>query len=172
MPCVLTTGFAEQCEDGLGGIQAGEFLVGRLDEIDTYTVVAGEVTALTQVAATDFYRYWMKKETANAVITTTVENGNQISEAVITAMIQKLSNIKNTEFKLLAGKPNVIIYKDNNGVYFIAGLEKGADLNSRVAQTGATMNDSNGYTLTFTARSGNAPYSIDSTVVGGLSIAV
>jgi hypothetical protein len=167
MPCVLTTGFAEQCEDGLGGIQAGEFLVGRLDEVTASTVVAGDVTAIT---AGTFYRYWMKKETANAVITTTVENGNQISEAVITAMIQKLSNTKNTEFKLLAGKPNVIIYKDNNGVYFIAGLEKGADLNSRVAQTGATMNDSNGYTLTFTARSGNAPYTIDALVVAGLTI--
>ena len=167
MPCVLTTGFTEQCEDGLGGIQAGEFLVGRLDEVTASTVVAGDVTAIT---AGTFYRYWMKKETANAVITTTVENGNQISEAVITAMIQKLSNTKNTEFKLLAGKPNVIIYKDNNGVYFIAGLEKGADLNSRVAQTGATMNDSNGYTLTFTARSGNAPYTIDALIVGGLTI--
>lgn len=167
MPCVLTTGFLEECEDGLGGIQAGEFLVGRLDEVTASIVVAGDVTAIT---AGTFYRYWMKKETANAVITTTVENGNQISEAVITAMIQKLSNTKNTEFKLLAGKPNVIIYKDNNGVYFIAGLEKGADLNSRVAQTGATMNDSNGYTLTFTARSGNAPYTIDSLVVGGLTI--
>jgi hypothetical protein len=167
MPCVLTTGFAEQCEDGLGGIQAGEFLVGRLDEVTASTVVAGDVTAIT---AGTFYRYWMKKETANAVITTTVENGNQISEAVITAMIQKLSNTKNTEFKLLAGKPNVIIYKDNNGVYFIAGLEKGADLNSRVAQTGATMNDSNGYTLTFTARSGNAPYTIDASVVDLLTI--
>lgn len=167
MPCILTTGFTEQCEDGLGGIQAGEFLVGRLDEVTASTVVAGDVTAIT---AGTFYRYWMKKETANAVITTTVENGNQISEAVITAMIQKLSNTKNTEFKLLAGKPNVIIYKDNNGVYFIAGLEKGADLNSRVAQTGATMNDSNGYTLTFTARSGNAPYTIDALVVAGLTI--
>jgi hypothetical protein len=167
MPCVLTTGFAEQCEDGLGGIQAGEFLIGRLDEVTASTVVDGDVTAIT---AGTFYRYWMKKETANAVITTTVENGNQISEAVITAMIQKLSNTKNTEFKLLAGKPNVIIYKDNNGVYFIAGLEKGADLNSRVAQTGTTMNDSNGYTLTFTARSGNAPYTIDALVVAGLTI--
>ena len=167
MPCVLTTGFAEECEDGLGGIQAGEFLVGRLDEVTEFVVAAGDVTSIT---AGTFYRYWMKKETANSVITTTVENGNQISEAVITAMIQKLSNTKNTEFKLLAGKPNVIIYKDNNGVYFIAGLEKGADLNSRVAQTGATMNDSNGYTLTFTARSGNAPYTIDALVVGGLTI--
>ena len=167
MPCVLTTGFAEQCEDGLGGIQAGEFLVGRLDEVTDFVVASGDVTSIT---AGTFYRYWMKKETANAVITTTVENGNQISEAVITAMIQKLSNTKNTEFKLLAGKPNVIIYKDNNGVYFIAGLEKGADLNSRVAQTGATMNDSNGYTLTFTARSGNAPYTIDALVVAGLTI--
>ena len=62
MACVLTTGFAEECDDSLGGIKAGQFLIGQLDTVDTSTVVAGEVTVLTQVLATNFYRYWMKKQ--------------------------------------------------------------------------------------------------------------
>ena len=47
MPCVLTTSFLEECSDSLGGIQAGEFLVGRLDEVTASIVVAGEVTSIT-----------------------------------------------------------------------------------------------------------------------------
>ena len=173
MACVLTTGFAEECDDSLGGIKAGQFLIGQLDTVDTSTVVAGEVTVLTQVALTDFYRYWMKKETANAVATSTKDpmTGTFVTETVITAMIQKLTAAKNVEFKLLAGKPLVIIYQDQTGIWHCAGLTNGAELLSQVAQTGQTLNEQNGYTLTFTAREGHKPFTVDPLVVAGLSIA-
>jgi len=172
MACVLTAGMAEECDDSLGGIKAGQFLIGQLDTVDASTVVAGEVTVLTQVALTNFYRYWMKKETANAVVTSTKDpmTGTFVSETVVTAMIQKLTAAKNVEFKLLAGKPLVIIYQDQNGVWSCAGLTNGAELLSQAAQTGQTLNDQNGYTLTFTAREGHLPYTVDPTVVAGLTI--
>jgi hypothetical protein len=56
-------------------------------------------------------------------------------------------------------------------LYWAIGYDKGADLNGTVGQTGATMNEMNGYTLTFTARSGNAPYEVDPLVIAALSIA-
>lgn len=172
MACVLTAGMAEECDDSLGGIKAGQFLIGQLDTVETSTVVAGEVTVLTQVALTNFYRYWMKKETANAVVTSTKDpmTGTFVSETVVTAMIQKLTAAKNVEFKLLAGKPLVIIYQDQNGVWSCAGLTNGAELLSQTAQTGQTLNDQNGYTLTFTAREGHLPYTVDPTVIDGLTI--
>ncbi len=71
MACVLTQGFVEECDDSLGGIKAGQFLITQLESIDTFTVVAGEITAITQVVATNFFRYTMKKETANAISTGT-----------------------------------------------------------------------------------------------------
>ena len=172
MACVLTQGFAEECDDSLGGIKAGQFLVGQLDTISSFGVVAGEVTVLTQVAATNFYRYWMKKETGSAVATFTKDPlaGTGVSETVIIAMLQKISKEKNTEFKLLTGKPNVIIYQDENGTWSCAGLDRGAELLTMVAQTGQTLNEQNGYTLTFTDRNGELPYTVDPTVVAGLTI--
>ena len=173
MSCVLTTGFTEECEDGLGGIEQGEFLLTQFTDIDaTATVItAGEITTLTQVALTNFYRYYMKKEAANFVTTMSKENGNQIYETVVTLPMMKMSAAKFVEFKLVAGKPNVIIVKDNNGLYWAIGIDKGADLNGATGQTGTAMNDANGHTLTFTARSGNAPYTVDPAVVAGLTIA-
>jgi len=173
MACVLTSGFAEECDDSLGGIKAGQFLVGQLDTVSASTVVAGEVTAITQVALTNFYRYYMKKETANAVITTTKDplTGTTVSETVVTAMLQKMTAAKNVEFKLLAGKPLVLIYQDQNGLWWTVGITNGAELLSQAAQTGQTLNEQNGYTLTFTAREGHLPYTVDPLVVAGLDIA-
>ena len=172
MACILTTGFAQECDDSIGGIKAGQFLVGQLDTISASTVVSGQVTVITQVALTNFYRYWMKKETANAVTTTTKDplTGTTVSETVVTAIIQKMTAAKNVEFKLVAGKPLVLIYQDQNGLWWATGVTNGAELLSQVAQTGQTMNEQNGYTLTFTAREGHLPYTVDPTVVAGLDI--
>ena len=172
MACILTTGFAQECDDSIGGIKAGQFLVGQLDTISASTVVSGQVTVITQVALTNFYRYWMKKETANAVTTTTKDplTGTTVSETVVTAIIQKMTAAKNVEFKLVAGKPLVLIYQDQNGLWWATGVTNGAELLSQIAQTGQTMNEQNGYTLTFTAREGHLPYTVDPTVVAGLDI--
>lgn len=173
MACVLTTGFTEECDDALGGIKAGEFLVGQLDTVSAFTVVAGEVTVLTQVALTNFYRYWMKKETAMAVSTGTKDPlaGTFVVETVVTAIIQKLTKEKNVELKLVAGKPVVILYQDNEGTWHCAGIDNGGELLAPVSQTGQTMNDQNGYTLPFTVREGHFPYTVDATVVAGMTIA-
>ena len=171
MACVPTAGFAEECEDGLGGVKLGSLLITGLSDIDASTVVSGEVTVLSQVALSNFYNYNIKKESTNFVTTMTKENGNQVYETVVTVSLLKMSAAKNVEFRLVSSSPTVIILQDENGLYWCIGLEKGADLNSNVSQTGATMNEMNGYTLTFTARSGNAPYTVDPTVVAGLNVA-
>lgn len=172
MACVPTQGFTEECDDGIGGVERGIFYITPIADIDATatTIVAGEITVLTQVALKEFFTYYMKKETANFITTMVKENGNQVYETVVTLPMQKMSALKFVEFKLVAGTPAVIITKDNNGLYWAIGLEKGADLTGSVSGTGTTMNDLNGHTLTFTARSGNAPYTVDATVVAGLTI--
>jgi hypothetical protein len=173
MACVPTAGFAEECEDGLGGVVQDSFLITGLSDIDksTSVIAAGEITTLSQVALTNFYRYGIKKESANFVTTMTKENGNQVYETVVTVSLLKLSSAKNVELKLVSSSPTLIIVQDENGIYWAIGYDKGADLNGTVGQTGATMNEMNGYTLTFTARSGNAPYEVDPLVIAGLDIA-
>ena len=46
-------------------------------------------------------------------------------------------------------RPHVII-KDNNGNYFLAGIEHGMDVSGGTIVTGGAMGDLSGYTLTLT----------------------
>lgn len=173
MACVLTTGFSDECDDSAGGVKKDSVLIAQLDDIDAFTVTAGEITVLDQVAATNFYRYAVRKEIANAVSTGTKDpiQGTTVIETVFTTTLHKLSAAKNEEIKLLTGKPCVIIYQDQNDVYHCTGITNGAELLAPVSQTGVSMNDMNGYTLAFTAREKNFPYTVDPTVVAGLTIA-
>lgn len=169
MACVLTQGFSEECDDILGGVKAGQFLIGQLSDVTASTVVDGEVTVLT---AGTFYRYWQKKETATAIATRTKEgNGSAVTETIVTTYLQRITKEKNTELKLVMGKPNVLIYQDNEGTWHCAGLDTGADLLNAVSSIEAGFNGKNGYDLSFTAREKNFPYTVDATVVAGLTIA-
>jgi hypothetical protein len=56
------------------------------------------------------------------------------------------------ELKLMAyGRPNVIV-EDNNGNFFLAGLENGCDVTGGTIVTGGAMGDLSGYTLTLTGQ--------------------
>ena len=67
MACTLTKGFALDCADNIGGIE--EILITNLENVSAFTVLAGEITAITQVALTDFYRYELEQEDADALTT-------------------------------------------------------------------------------------------------------
>ncbi len=173
--CPLTQGFLYECDDSIGGIKQGSILIASWVNITANTVVAGEVTALTQEAATSFYRYEIKKNIAGAV---TTENhdpllGTTFEETVLSFMMNKLSNTKNVELKLLTSNPVVIIYQDQNDIYHIMGLDNGAEKmgGTNGSQTGVLVGEQNGYQLGFTSQEKNYPYTVDSTVVSGLTIA-
>ena len=172
--CLLTQGFGETCDDGLGGIEAGEFLIAQKESITGSTISGGEITAIVQAGGTSFFRYFMKKEMADALATGTKDSqtGALVYETIINGIFNKITKEKNTEFKLLAAKPLVIIYKDaSDGLFHGAGFEKGVELLTQTGGTGKELNTQNGYNLNFTDRSGNYPFIVDPAVVTGLVIA-
>lgn len=174
-PCPLTQGFTYECDNSAGGIKQGSILISAWQNVTANTIVAGEVTALTQEAATSFYRYEVKKNIGNAV---TTENhdpvmGTTFEETVMSFTLNKLSNTKNVELKLLTANPVIIIYQDLNDVYHVMGLDTGAEKmgGTNGSQTGQAFGDQNGYQLAFTSQEKNYPYTVDSTVISGLTIA-
>ena len=175
MSCPLTQSFDYECDDSIGGIKNGTIKITQTENIDSFTVTAGEVTALTQVALTNFYEYKINKEIADVVSTDTLseENGTWFVESVMNFMLNKLSKEKNTELKLIAGKPVTVIYQDNNDVWHVIGIDSGARKvgGTNQSATGKAFGDLNGYTIGFTAKENHYPYTVDSTVVAGLTIA-
>jgi hypothetical protein len=173
MACgALTYGFDYECNDGIGGIKPGSILVTQWDNISDYTVTSGEVTDITQAGATNFFRYQVRKFIAGD--TTEGVNdpkmGTVSFTSTFTFTLFNLSASKNTQLELLMSKPLAVIYQDNNDVYHVLGITNGAEVTAVQRVTGVDKQDMNGYTITVTAEEKVFPYTVDSTVVGGLTI--
>jgi hypothetical protein len=174
MACDLTLGRIEPCKDSVGGLKNLYFVnYGDLGAI-TYDVTNTDV--IDAVAGTpDAYKYEIKGASSfTQNIQSSRDTGTTAFEQVIEVTLKKLSIADHKELKILAfGRPHVII-EDNNGNFFLAGLEHGADVTGGTIVTGTAMSDLSGYTLTLTGMEkapanflGDTPEAVGFTVVSG-----
>lgn len=179
MACgALTISIPFECDDSSGGIKADSILITQHENIDksTSVVAAGVITTLTQVAATNFYKYSIKKEIANSISTVTKDPvlGSTFVESVLQIALHKITAVKNEELALLASKPVTVIYQDLNDVYHCIGYDFGAEAfvgGTNQSETGTAFGDMNGYQIGFTDKEKHFPYTVDAAVVAGLTIA-
>jgi hypothetical protein len=174
MACDLAIGRVEPCKDSVGGLKNLYFVnYGDLGAI-TYDVTNTDV--IDAVAGTpDAYKYEIKGASSfTQNIQSSRDTGTTAFEQVIEVTLKKLTIADHKELKILAfGRPHVII-EDNNGNYFLAGLEHGADVTGGTIVTGTAMSDLSGYTLTLTGMEkapanflGDTPTAVGFTVVSG-----
>ena len=174
MACDLAIGRIEPCKDSVGGLKNLYFVnYGDLGAI-TYDVTNTDV--IDAVAGTpDAYKYEIKGASSfTQNIQSSRDTGTTAFEQVIEVTLKKLTIADHKELKILAfGRPHVII-EDNNGNYFLAGLEHGADVTGGTIVTGTAMSDLSGYTLTLTGMEkapanflGDTPAAVGFTVVSG-----
>ena len=174
MACDLALGRIEPCKDSVGGLKNLYFVnYGDLGAI-TYDVTNTDV--IDAVAGTpNAYKYEIKGASSfTQNIQSSRDTGTTAFEQVIEVTLKKLSIADHKELKILAfGRPHVII-EDNNGNYFLAGLEHGADVTGGTIVTGTAMSDLSGYTLTLTGMEktpanflGDTPENVGFTIVSG-----
>ena len=173
MSCgALTYGFDYECNDGIGGVKQGSILIAQWDNISSYTTAAGVVTGITQAGATSFFRYQVRKfiagDTTNGVNDPKTGTVSFTSNFVFSLF--NLSGSKNVQLELLASKPLVVIYQDNNDIYHVLGITNGAEAVTLDRQTGTDKQELNGYTLTIMSEEKVFPYEVDSTTIAGLTI--
>jgi hypothetical protein len=172
MSCILDSGIGIECDDSVGGLEAGQILIAQRDTIENdWAATAGEITTLNQVSGTYFYRFQTNNDSADFVSTENHDPaaGTAFDETIITFNLAKMSASKNVTYKLLTRKSCVIITKDLNGVFHIFGLERGADKIGSSSMSGRAMGDMNGYTVVFNAKSKN-PYTVSTSVMAALQI--
>jgi hypothetical protein len=152
MACALTQGYALDCKDSLGGITEVYFMA--FQDVASYTVSGGVVTALTKDSGKRFYKYELVKGTSSFVenINASVENGTIFYQQELTIILNKLQANTRNEILLLAQNLLVAVAKDNNNKYWYLGLTKGLDITGGSAQSGAALGDRSGYSLTFTGQ--------------------
>lgn len=152
MSCDLSSGRLEVCKDSVGGLKAVYFVnfgdmtgvTYDLTNTDVIDIVAGIPSA---------YKYELKgASTFTQNINSSRENGTTFYEQVLELTFKKLTVKDHKELKLMAyGRPHVIV-EDNNGNFFLAGLQHGMDVTGGTIVTGGAMGDLSGYTLTLTGQ--------------------
>jgi hypothetical protein len=173
MACTLTKGHSIDCRDSIGGIES--VYISEFGNITAHTVVAGEVTAITQTTSTNFFIYNLEKENGSfdSTMTTSLETGTTMYETILNFTIKKMVKTESEELRLLALNRVIMIIKDNNGNYWGMGFTRGADMNggTNTSSSGKAYGDMNGYTLGFRSISGVPIYQVDSTIIAGLTTA-
>lgn len=147
MSCLLTAGRQEVCKESIGGL-AGVYFLNYTTSSFTKNG-SGEVTALPSGSTVYFYEL-----KGNSSYTETVnssrDNGTTFFSQELTLNLKKLTNEMTTQLKLMAyGRPQIVVWT-NNGQALLVGEREGADVTAGTIQTGGTLGDLYGYSVTFT----------------------
>lgn len=168
--CNLLQGRQIDCRDGNGGIDT--VYITELENEAAMTVVSGIVTAFTLATGKKFWIYELEKENAELVETeqVSVEGGTTFYEQVLTMSIVKLSASSRNELRLLAQNRLHIIVKDNNGVYWLLGENRGCDkVGTNEAKTGKAFGEMGGYTMAFLGKEATPMVEVTAALISTLT---
>ena len=158
MSCVITSGIALGCSDGIGGIKK-IYIVGGTGSTPSVTGLTydadGAITGATSASGTTLYGFELKRNTSSLSqnVTKSFENGTIYFEQVLTAVFFKYDQDKRNQVKLLSQNDDLqIIAIDQNNVQYYLGQVNGMYLSGGSAATGTALGDRNGFELTFTGQ--------------------
>ena len=156
MSCDIGFGRLEPCKDTVGGLTAvyimnyADVPTSNVSYDSTNTDVVDTVNPTPSTVSA--YKYELRgTSTFEQTITPSRDNGTTFVEQVLSLSLKKQDLKTHKEIKLLAyGRPKIVV-EDNNGNFFLCGLEFGAEVTAGTITSGAAMGDASGYNLTFSA---------------------
>lgn len=171
MPCALTQGYNLDCRDSFGGVK--EVYIMEFENANTITLTAGVVTGITKATGKKFWKYNLIAHTGEAeeTLTGNRENGTNMNKQTVKFPINKMTAAVRSELLLLAKNRLLVVIVDENGTGWLYGYGYGLILSNTSAKTGKTLQDRNGYELTFEGEEKDLAYSVDATTIGTLTTA-
>ena len=168
MACLLTSGRTEPCRDAIGGLKNAYFIDYSLAGSDSFTITAGEATAI-DVAVTECFKYELLADGNSLVETFTADmnNGTSIYEKVLTLALKKQDLATQNELALIIKGRPIVVVEDRMGNYKVVGIEDGTVATGDI-QSGGAKADFNGYNLTLTATEAEKSAYLDSATVTAL----
>lgn len=155
--CDVVTGRGRACKNNMAGIKAiylanyGTLgvVVYDITDVDAITTLTGIPTG-TPIPP-EFFKYELKDNVNTLVETPSQSNGSSFITQVLSVTLPKLTKSMHKEFKLILwGSPHVIV-ENQNGEFFMMGIENGCDMTGGSITTGGAKGDLAGYTLVLTA---------------------
>lgn len=168
MSCTYTyAGQILDCKESSGGVK--EVYILDAAYLEGYTIDETTKKVLTLTLTTDkvFNTYQLRKQTAsmNTTVNTSDENGTTFYQTDVIFNIPKLEASKRLELLALAVGNMVVIVRDNNGLYWIIGLENPVTLTAGTAGTGTAFGDANQYSYTLTELNTVSPREVTQTIL-------
>lgn len=153
-PAILQ-GYSKGCRDAQGGVK--KFWITEHANIESYTEASGVLTAITLTAGKKFWLYEQELQTANFTeqLASNRQTGTTFVDQTFNAVLHKRSASVSYALRALAHQDVCIIFQDQTGTNFVAGIKNGLSLDPSDAPTGTNMADLNGYNLVF---KGMEPY--------------
>lgn len=170
MACAIISGYSLDCRDAVGGIK--NIYVTELANITAVSENAsGFVTGITKTGGTKYYKYSLIPRGKNDFTQTIMADagiGTVAFEQTVNVNFSKLQYL--TQFKtqiLIANRCSVIV-ETKSGQYFIFGKENGIEVTGGNANSGAAMNEFNGYSLVLTGMEKTLANEVDSSIMAAL----
>jgi len=162
MACLITLGRSEPCKDSLGGLKNVYFINEDITPNFIYKESAPGVYAVDDyfgesIDYVNFVQYLYKfelKSNENVYdqeIVSSRENGTTFFRQTLTIKLKKQDIATHNAVKTLAyAKPRILV-ENNEGQFFLVGLLRGCDLTAGSINSGGSLADFSGYSLTFQA---------------------
>lgn len=169
MACSSTlTGIALDCAN-VGGIT--EVYICRTTDIQTITVTANVITAITLASAgEDFKTYRFRRGTSNYTAEASKDEaaGTSFVTSNVAMKFSKMDTAKRNEMQALLVDNLYVIVKDNNGLYWFLGYNSYVSASAAGGESGTNRGDANQYTITLTAETSEFPMAVDSAIIAAI----
>lgn len=165
----IVAGLVRDCNTNQGGIDSIFIANGPVQSISE---TSGNVTAITvggsALTPSDFFEFETPRQTSSLTSTITVsqEAGTATFDQQLTMVFNKMNTAMRNQLLLLAEATDlIIIAKDNNGVYWSVGLERGGYMISGTAASGTAYADANQMQIIVGGMEAHPMYTVDSSIV-------
>ena len=159
MSCTAYTlkGITNDCSTSKGGIRE-IYIADWQKDIFTVGDSAGTVTALK--AETQWYKYYIKKNTSSFTSTATIDlaNGVNYVSTELTLVFTKMETSKRIEMSALLLNDVAVLVVDANNKVWCLGKDNPVNATAGTAESGTAASDGNKYTLTLTDESDTFPF--------------
>jgi hypothetical protein len=162
MACNLTAAISLDCLDSIGGIKT----LWVATDFDYTTVTAGATAGITALSGGTgtFYQIQVAKDVASFTETFNVSNTNGTAyfDQAVTIPVQHLSSEKRQQIQLLAyNRASRVVFEDNNGLYWLAGLTRGCVLTTGTTTTGTAVGDATQYSFVLSGQEPEMAYQVN-----------
>ena len=159
MSCTSYTlkGITNDCSTSKGGIRE-IYIADWQKDIFTVGDSAGTVTALK--SETQWYKYYIKKNTSSFTSTATIDlaNGVNFVSTELALVFTKMETNKRIEMSALLLNDVAVLVIDANGKAWCLGKDNPVNATAGTGETGTAATDGNKYTITLTGESDSFPF--------------